>query len=254
MKRWCESLVDEQISHLGRSWWRFFYGAVETNCQTRSYNMFRIRVSIVYIYIYVFFFFFNVYFFLPFPCLLAFPFLFSFLCRLLKFHLGSMTSKQKQHPTVLDVEELSNLHWGIGHPMSPFELKVSDRVDAVLATLHSTLSLGLGYVSSTPGQGLFGVPEGSFTTTTPQRFQDSPVTSGCSGQEKLSILQDLLHSSIGSEHLCRCTPSRRVITRSTKNMVKQCAAHIQVYTTYTYVMAYIYTFVSCARCRPVLFM
>ena len=41
--------------------------------------------------------------------------------------------------------------WGIGHPMSPFELKVSDRVDGVLATIHSTLSLGLGYVSSTPG-------------------------------------------------------------------------------------------------------
>lgn len=68
-----------------------------------------------------------------------------------------MTSKQKQHPVVLELRnELSNLHWGIGHPMSPFELKVSDRVDAVLATLHSTLSLGLGYVSSTPGQGLSG--------------------------------------------------------------------------------------------------
>ena len=40
---------------------------------------------------------------------------------------------------------------GIGHPMSPFELKVGDRTDAVLATVHSTLSLGLGYVSSTPG-------------------------------------------------------------------------------------------------------
>ena len=40
---------------------------------------------------------------------------------------------------------------GIGHPMSPFELKIGD-ADRVLATLHSTLSLGLGYVSSTPGR------------------------------------------------------------------------------------------------------
>ncbi len=54
--------------------------------------------------------------------------------------------------------------WGIGHPMSPFELKVSDRVDAVLATLHSTLSLGLGYVSSTPGQGTSGLVRVPSTT------------------------------------------------------------------------------------------
>ena len=35
--------------------------------------------------------------------------------------------------------------------MSPFELNVSSEPDKVLATIHSTLSLGLGYVSSTPG-------------------------------------------------------------------------------------------------------
>ena len=60
---------------------------------------------------------------------------------------GSALSKMKRWCESLVDEQIS-----IGHPMSPFELKVSDRVDAVLATLHSTLSLGLGYVSSTPGE------------------------------------------------------------------------------------------------------
>lgn len=77
---------------------------------------------------------------------------------------------------------------------------------------------GLGLCVIHTRTGFIRVCQGSSTTT--QRFQDSR---GCSGQEKLSILQDLLHSWIASEHLCRCTPSRRVITRSKKNTVKQCA-------------------------------
>lgn len=60
---------------------------------------------------------------------------------------GSALSKMKRWCESLVDEQIS-----IGHPMSPFELKVSDRVDGVLATIHSTLSLGLGYVSSTPGE------------------------------------------------------------------------------------------------------
>ncbi|CAK9048918.1 Uncharacterized protein SCF082_LOCUS27180 [Durusdinium trenchii] len=55
-------------------------------------------------------------------------------------------SKMKRWCESLVDEQIS-----IGHPMSPFELKIGD-ADRVLATLHSTLSLGLGYVSSTPGE------------------------------------------------------------------------------------------------------
>ena len=182
-------------------------------------------------------------------CLSTVPVLSSPLkCPFFKFHL---------HEDVWPAKKPVLRSWMLRHWAShvTFRIESQRSCGCCVSYFAQHPELGLGLCVIHTRTGYLRACQGPFD----YRFQDSQLHR-CQdsqfqvGQERLSILQDLLHSSIVSEHLCRCTPSRSdvfgVITSSAFWIYLPRLPRIPTsWLTFTL----LWTFKSCARCRPVLF-